>query len=34
MHVVFMGMVTASCNGGGGDASLPSDCDRETRSGR
>ena len=25
MHTVFMGTTTASCNGGGGDASLPSE---------
>ena len=25
MHAVYMGTTTASCNGGGGDASLPSD---------
>ena len=34
MHAVFMGTTTASCNGGGGDALLPSDGVKETRSDR
>ena len=31
VHAVFMGMTTDSCNGGGGEASLPSDGVWETR---